>query len=181
MGVFQEGYWAPTVYDLPLARFTQGGLLGQTNALVTGWLQADAFKTRLDGAYQFGTGSDPTKPIAPQTSHVYGPYALSFWAKIPSGTILRPGSNANQFVYYSHDTHWPGVAEFPPGLTVICRPQGDGGIGIPFTMFVTPSLTDFGGLRELTYTVTVNVASESKLSSDLVFLLEANLATPRSD
>jgi len=48
-------------------------------------------------------------------------------------------------------------------------------------MFVTPSLTDFGGLLELTYTVTVNVASESQLSSDLVFLLEANLATPRSD
>jgi hypothetical protein len=182
MGVFSEGYGAPTAYDLPLSRFTQGGLPGQTNALVTGWLQADAFKTRLDGAYQSGTGADPTNPIPPQTRHVPGPYALSFWAMIPSGKTLGPGPNTNQFVYYSHATHLPGISEFlPPGLTVICRPQGDGGIGIPFTMFVTPSLTDFGGLLELTYTVTVNVASPITLSSDLVFLLEANLATPRSD
>lgn len=181
------------ITDVPIALYGgYGSSQGEPGLSFLHWGMTASFGHRvlLNGNAQTGNGSNSSTPMAPQ--EYFGSLTWSFWAKIPSGTVISPGTNT--FTYYTA----AGTVGFAPAeqlLDLFCNiqvkaPSGGGapgGITTPISWAIESHYTNPGGLWGSNYVVTFFVtllyggASSFTLTSDLVFFLETSQTSPSNN
>jgi hypothetical protein len=157
-------------FDAPSDIPVSGGIssLGGLGLFVDGPVSGKRFTQLVSAADGYNCGSTSACPCRPGTYPP--PPTLSFWASIPAGTALSAGSNEFTFYTFAFEEQTTPIAD----LYFTFHPTHTANIGQFFQLAGTNSVTTPYFSSFQTYTISLFVASAVTLTSDFVFLLEAN-------